>query len=518
MAAATTETGIRRACEKAEDVLPEAVDEANTPRSLETHNSFAPFFSYATEVAHNAMVHAAVSECPTSAVHSEAGSPRPLQMEAVLQAALHQPAEDVPVSSRQEAALPVSEPRTPLTDVAQSVTHGLVEKLKSVESAQASAEQEGPRDEPYGKPSDKPPESLSMPSEGEKPADPTLPTAPLKPAGPAKPSETPAQPAEPAEQIETPEQPAEPAKPIETPAQPAEPAEQIETPEQPAEHIETPAPPHEAPTTEHTPAEPAEKPRHPAIEEPFQDLPDREPGTPVSVGAASNSLVCDLCASDIAHRTADFAVSAERARVQKAQLAQELQTPEQPAPEVPQPPHVLPERPQTPVSVDVASQSLACMSHAAEISNKAVDYAMASEAASEVMRPNTANSDPVDDVWREELRTPVSVGAESNSMAYDSYASDIAHRTMDCALSAQGAPTLPTPAQEVPATPDPQAGTPVSVGADSNSLACDSYAADIAQVTPSRRRLRRFSGRGQAETAALAALSCPWSSALGCSL
>ena len=35
---------------------------------------------------------------------------------------------------------------------------------------------------------------------------------------------------------------------------------------------------------------------------------------------------------------------------------------------------------------------------------------------------------------------------------------------------------------------------------------------------PSRRRLRRFSGRGQAETAALAALSCPWSSALGCSL
>ena len=90
VAASTTEALIRAAPLQAVKQDLEPAVEPETPRSVaqtDTHQSNVPYVIHATDLATHAVTRAMISECPTSVVVSEAGSPHPehQQLEGFIQ-------------------------------------------------------------------------------------------------------------------------------------------------------------------------------------------------------------------------------------------------------------------------------------------------------------------------------------------------------------------------------------------------------------------------------------------------
>ena len=572
VAANATDTAIRVAPMQAvsEEASPVVEADTSRPVTADDQHSGVPYVIYATDIANNVVTNAAlISECPTSVVLSEAGnSPHgQQQFEVFVRETLDRSTAAAAAESTDDVMPETTTLHPFASELAQEITQDALNTLETDAQQQADArqaqatqagtehrhaaadEQQNSRDAEQHEQHtpetaqeflpDEPgtPVSVGATSysllcdsyaadaanrtlEGAMVASRQLEEQQVDTSKPTQPQETqPEQPTQPEEtQLHQPTQPEQPTRPKEAQShQPTEPEQPMQLKEtQPKEvQLHQPTQPEQPTQLEETQSHQPTQPELPTQPEGTQSYQPTQPEEQIE-GPISKDPDAEAVADHVD----------------------------------------LPGDEKTPVSVGVASQSLACMSYASDIATKAVDYAMASEEASDIMRPiSAAVSDPAPDVVQEVAHevfanlhdgpveaaedpaspsalegagqktdtkddrrpsTPVSVGAASNSLVCDSCAADIAHRTMDYALSAnqeaieqerpveQGPPEpsqdvirveveKPQPIQAVLEKPQPKTpvepqeprtpGSPESVGGTSNSIACDSYAADVANRT-----------------------------------
>ena len=550
--------------ETAQQFLP---DEPGTPVSVGATSYSLLCDSYAADAANRTLEGAVVASRQLEEQQVDTSKPtqrqetQPEQPTQPEETHLHQPTQPKEAQLHQptEPAQP-TQPEQP-TQAQEAQLHQPTEPDQPTQPEQTTQAQEA---------------QLHQPTEPDQPTQPEQTTQakeaqlhqPTEPAQPTQPEQT-TQPKE--AQLHQPTEPAQPTQPEET-TQPKE--AQLDQPTEPAQLTQPEERTQEKEAQLHQPTEPAQptqpeettQPKEAQLHQPTEPAQPTQPEQPTQPKEAQSHQPTQpeqppQLKETQSHQPTRLEQPTQPEGTQSHKPTQPEEQIEGPVSkdlgvEAPADDHVdLPGDEKTPVSVGVASQSLACMSYASDIATKAVDYAMASEEASDIMRPiSAAVSDPAPDVVQEVAHevfanlhngpvetedppspsalegagqqtditnddkrpsTPVSVGAASNSLVCDSCAADIAHRTMDYALSANQEATEQRAAEQGPAEPSqddirvveekpqpiqavlvkPQPKTPVepqeprtpgspeSVGGTSNSIACDSYAADVANRT-----------------------------------